>query len=111
LNIPSFERLSQEVGKSCVLLSAVQGAHVVELVAVSEGTPMNARHRCYSAEFALPFGAFLSQGLFTLTSGQDVWPDLLFTPIGPDEDGRQLMQLFFHFAIASTPVAAVRSGG
>jgi hypothetical protein len=99
VKLPSLERLIRDIGSICLIQGHRQGAVAAELVAAYEGTPMTARYCCYSAEFALPAGVFVPQSNCTLTIGDDTWRDLLLTPIGPDEDGRQLMQMVLHYLI------------
>ncbi|MBW8830000.1 MAG: hypothetical protein JF606_11295 [Burkholderiales bacterium] len=105
MNLPSLERLSCDVGREHALLAGDREPVAVELRSATKGVPMNARHCCYAAEFALPAGVRFEQANYTLVAGDDTWPDLLMTPIGPDEDGRQLMQVVFHYPIPQTTVA------
>ena len=105
MNLPSLERLSRDLGLEYVLIARDRGPAAVELRSATKGVPMNERHCCYAAEFALPAGVRFEQANYTLVAGEDTWPDLLMTPIGPDEDGRQLMQIVFHYPILQTTAA------
>lgn len=78
------------------------GAHAVlaELVAVSQGVPMNRNYQCYAAEFALPAGLQLASALFAVSADDDLgneWP-LLLNPVQPAADGRARMEAVFHLA-------------
>ena len=102
MNLPSLERLTRGIGSTCFIQGHGQGPVATQLVAACKGKPMTPRYCCYSAEFALPAGMFLPQSICTVTLGNDSWPDLLLTPIGPDVDGRQLMQMVLHYLIPQT---------
>lgn len=106
MKLPTFERLIDGIGSTCLLHGGWQGPVSVELVAAHEGVPMSPRYCCYSAEFALPPGMFLPQCICTVILGEDIWPDLLLTPIGLDEHGRQRMQMIFHYLISQAPAPA-----
>lgn len=106
MTIPSFERLQSDVGQTYVLSGEWEGQVVAELRYVSPGVPMNSRYCCYSAKFALPEGLGMNQAVCTVTAGGDQWHHLLVTPMGPDEDGRQLMQMVFHYPIVQARAAA-----
>lgn len=106
MNIPSFDRLRSDVGQTYMLAGPWPGFVPAELLGVREGMPMNRRYCCYSAELALPEGMRLPQSTCTVTAGPDSWPYLLLTPMGPGEDGRQVMQMVFHTLIPQAPAHA-----
>jgi len=99
MKLPTLDRLSRDVGSTYLLLGSWGCQVSAELRSASPGVPMNKRHCCYAAEFALPPGVQLPQSSCTLIAGDDTWSGLLLTPIGPDEDGRQLMQTVLHYPI------------
>lgn len=95
--MPNFERLRADIGRSYVLDDTAAGGSVtVELVDARRGVPMNRLYACHSAEFALPPGVRLAQAVFDVWAGEECWPGLLLTPVGPGEDGRQRLQMVFH---------------
>jgi hypothetical protein len=99
MNIPSFDRLRGDIGRTYLLAGPWEGQIQAQLNGVYEGVPMNRRYCCYSAELALPHGVQLPQSTCTVTAGHDSWPFLLLTPVGPSGDGRQLMQMVFHYMV------------
>lgn len=104
--IPSFERLQSDVGRVYAFSGEWDGLVEAELRYVRLGVPMNSRHSCYSAQFALPAGLGMAQATCTVSAGTDQWHHLLVTPTGPDEDGRQLIQMVFHCAKPPAPATA-----
>lgn len=110
MSIPSFERLESDVGRLYVFSGEWEGHVEAELRYVRRGVPMNARHCCYSAKFALPAGIGMSQATCTVSAGADSWDHLLVTPMGPDDDGRQLIQMVFHYPIVQAQAAAAPAG-
>lgn len=100
MTIPSFERLQADIGRLYVFSGEWEGHVEAELRYVTRGVPMNSRHCCYSAKFALPEGLGMSQATCTVSAEDDRWHHLLVTPMGPDDDGRQLIQMVFHYPIA-----------
>ena len=112
MSIPNFERLQSDIGRVYALSGEWDGQVQAELRYVRLGVPMNSRHSCYSAHFALPAGLGMVQTTCTVSAGADQWHHLLVTPTGPDEDGRQLVQMVFHCAkpqpqpVATAPASA-----
>ncbi len=104
MSIPSLDRLRTDLGRTYWLSGPWEGRLPAELKSVRERVAMDARYRCYSAELALPHGVRLSQVNCTVDSAGERWPMLLLAPIGPLEDGRQLMQMVFHSPLAQVPV-------
>ena len=104
--IPSMERLQSDIGRLYTFSGEWNGQVEAELRSVRLGVPMNSRHCCYTAQFALPPGLGMVQATCTVSAGADQWHHLLVTPMGPDEDGRQLIQMIFHCAKPSATVTA-----
>lgn len=103
MSIPSLERLRADVGSTYLLAGPWEGRLPAELVAATEGVPMNKRYRCYHAELALPAGVRLPQLSCDVHAGDDVWPMLLLTPGAPHpDDARQRMHAAFHALIPQT---------
>lgn len=110
MTIPSFERLQSDIGRVYAFSGAWDGQVEAELRYVRLGVPMNSRHCCYSAKFALPAGLGMAQATCTVSAGAEQWHHLLVTPIGPDDDGRQLIQMVFHHAKPQAPLTAPAGG-
>jgi len=109
MNVPSFERLRCDVGRTWRLSGPWAGELHAELVDASEGVAMNKRHQCYHAEVALPVGVRLGQVSCTVRSGDDEWPWLLLTPGPPAaDDARQRMHIVFHVALSQASAAAAK---
>lgn len=99
MSVPSLDRLRADLGQTYWLAGPWDGPLPAELKKVRERVAMNARYQCYSADLALPQGVRLPQVTCTVTGGGDSWPMLLLAPIGPLDDGRQLMQMVFHSTV------------
>ena len=110
MSVPSFERLQGDIGLTYQLSGPWGGPVAADLRYVSQGVPMNSRYCCYSAGFALPQGIGMAQATCTVSAGSDQWHCLLLTPLGPDEDGRQLMQMVFHYPIPQGSVTVGSAG-
>lgn len=96
MNLPSLERLRDEIGQT-YWLTAPTGVRIAgELRGARAGVPMNERYCCYSAHFALPPGVQLPQALYTVQCGDESW-SLLLVPVGPGADGRALLEAVFHY--------------
>lgn len=107
MNIPSYERLQQDLGSTYVLGVGQWVTPVpAQLIALRRGTPMNAQYEAYEAELLLPPGVDLPQVSCAVGAGQTVWPLLLLSPKQPGPDGRHRMQMTFQtqrFTGASGP--------
>ncbi|MEE1889301.1 DUF6916 family protein [Pseudomonas carassii] len=94
--MPSFADLQQATGSHFQLWISDEQALAAQLLVVTEGPAMSPRHQRYAAEFALPAGTVLPQALFRLSPpGEQGWL-LLMTPVGPDSDGRPVLEAIFH---------------
>lgn len=104
MDIPSFERLQQDIGRT-YLLGAGQWHTPVpaQLKAVKLGVPMSERYCAYSALLSLPAGVDLPQVSCAVQAPDAMWPMLLMTPVGPGEDGLLLMQMVFHVLVSQAP--------
>ncbi|MCJ1886618.1 hypothetical protein LNN38_17300 [Pseudomonas sp. LA21] len=95
--IPTRLDFEQKLHQPWLLSWGTGEGIAVTLVEVSEGTPMNARHECYSAIFAQPAGVRLPQHTYQLRSPGNAEWTVMLCPIGPDEEGeRHLLQAVFH---------------
>lgn len=106
LAMPSQARLEADIGRAFTLTIPDALRVEVQLAVVHAGIPMNRRYCCYSAVFAAPLGAQLPQALYEVSIGEECW-SLLLTPIGPDEDGRPLLEAVFHYLIPQPAVSTV----
>jgi hypothetical protein len=97
VSVPAFERLRRDLGQRYWLIAASGERFPAELHAAVPGVPINARHSCYAARFALPPGVRLPQAIYTVQAGDDEW-NLLLVPVGPCE-GRALLEAVLHCPI------------
>ncbi len=71
----------------------------VKLVHVATAPPMNKNYVCYGAEFQVMNGIRPPCMTYKARFQDREW-DLLFTPIGPDDDGEELVQAIIHTRIS-----------
>lgn len=94
--MPTFVDLQHATGNHFQLWISDDQALEAQLLAVTEGQAMSPRHQRYAAEFALPAGTVLPQAVFRLSPpGEEGWL-LMMTPVGPDSDGRPVLEAIFH---------------
>lgn len=96
MKLPSLARLRRGIDTSFVLTGPWQGELPVLLVEVVEGIAVDCHHQCYRAEFTLPAGLQLRQTTASMAQGDEVWPMILFTPVGVDQHGRHRIEAVFH---------------
>ncbi|MEW9680101.1 hypothetical protein [Pseudomonas sp. TE50-2] len=94
--MPTFDELQQATGSHFQLWVSDDQALEAQLLAVTEGQAMSPRHQRFAAEFALPSGTALPQAVFRLSPpGKEGWL-LMMTPVGPDTEGRPVLEAVFH---------------
>lgn len=95
--IPTREDLTSGAAAGGFTLQVGPEEHLpVELVDLSDGSSLNAGYDCYMATFALPQGVSLPQAVFRLTGPDARQWLLMLTPVMPEPDGRQALELVIH---------------
>jgi hypothetical protein len=109
--VPDLAALRARLSETFVFEGANGATLNATLVDVHEQPAMNSRFACFAAQFALPFGTAMHQGLYTVRAGEDRWAWLL-TPVMPGEDGRPRMEAVFHVLSqsAETPHGGAQQG-
>lgn len=108
MSVPSLERLRAALGQSFSLTAETGERFAAELLAAVSGVPMNERHCCYSAQFALPAGVQLAQAVYSVQLHDDAW-SLLLVPVRPCVDGRAVLEAVFHYPLPQASVGQSRA--
>lgn len=107
-SVPSLERLRAALGQTFSLTAQTGERFAAELHAAIPGVPMNERHCCYSAQFALPPGLHLPQAVYSVQAHDDAW-SLLLVPVRPADDGRALLEAIFHYPLPQASAGQSRA--